>query len=249
MRRAFVVLLILSISSCAQNQHTKKIKGKVETIKVSVYEATEKLGEPAIKELDQIIILFFDDNNNVIEQIVYNQFGDKDVSIKYTYDKKNELISFVINNAHDGSLHTTENILKEKSRHISIRKNIKDGITTVDTIHYEMDKYGHPIKSIVINSDGTIYKELFNYNKKGDLLNFIWYNEDNNIQQQETNIYDKNRLMVKTYVRYRNGLETNDSILYSYKYKLDEKSNWVERIDYKNDEISKITKREIKYRK
>ncbi len=225
------------------------LNGRIETIKELEYEADEKFGTPVKGDLCKVTISIFDKNNNVMEQTVYDQYGDKDKSIKYDYNDKNEFISLVVTDDDNDTIYIQEIISRDGNRKTFVEKKFYKYLSykTIDTVHYELGKNGHTKTSITIESDGTKSKTDYNINNKGELLELIWYyGIGDSIRQRQTYEYDNNGLLIKTNTYNMYGSVRNDSTLYSYK--LDDKSNWIEQTVYENGEINKIIEREIKYR-
>jgi hypothetical protein len=241
-------LIIPCLFSCKENKHSM-LKGRIEAIKELEYEADEKFGTPVKGDLCKVTIFIFDKNNNVMEQTVYDQYGDKDKSIKYDYNDKNEFISLVVTDDDNDTIYIKEIISRDGNRETFVEKNFYKYLSykTIDTVHYELGKNGYAKTSIRIKSDGTKSKTDYNINNKGELLELIWYyGIGDSIRQRQTYEYDNNGLLIKTNTYNMYGSVRNDSTLYSYK--LDDKSNWIEQTVYENGEINKIIEREIKYR-
>jgi hypothetical protein len=77
------------------------------------------------------------------------------------------------------------------------------------------------------------------------LLEFKWLMNGKDIQQWEKYEYTDN-LLVKKKVLCLYGTKSNDSI--TFNYKTDNKLNWIERIEYKNGQVTSLIERNIKYR-
>ncbi|MDO5665587.1 MAG: hypothetical protein Q4G63_10075 [Bacteroidia bacterium] len=254
----FLIIISFLFFSCKQGRNSE-LKGNVESIKESEYRADEKFGEPIREELDHVLVYDYDEHNNKVKEIAYDNDGDESYHAEYTYNKKNEIVfleriytkDFMMNVLAKDTTYYYSNLIKTTeewiSRELLITKDITDDGVVTDTTKIDLDKNGNPFKHTHRNSHGSTSVTLFTYTKKGDLTEKKWLGYGEDVEQWERHEYDKNRLLVKTNILYSRGSASNDSII--YEYKLDDKSNWIERVKKENGKVSQITEREITYRK
>lgn len=247
-----ILLIVLILFSCDRGNKYPELKGNIESIKSTEYNADEKFGEPVRGDLESVTISDFDNKGWIVKETTYDEDGDKSTEREYQY-KNNNLISFKMKGKYS---ETHQDLVREnKHEEVYLVKEVdfgrpwaesRDTVTTVDTVYIELDRNGYQAKQTRKNNDGTQSISHFIHDKKGKLLEHKWLRDGVNIRQWEKLEYDKNGLLVKTNTLYIYGDTRNDSTLYSYK--LDNRSNWVERIDRENGKVSKIIEREIKYR-
>jgi len=91
-------------------------------------------------------------------------------------------------------------------------------------------------------------KNIYTYNKNNEIksLETIYYSSEN-----INKIFDKETTMYfYKYDKYKRIIEKTElssfKIVIQYK-KFDDKGNWIEKIEFKNDQIEQYTKREIEY--
>lgn len=184
----------------------------------------------------------YDEKGNIIEGNWYN--GDGSLSDKFTckYDKKGNIIEYNWYRG-DGSLSNKFTYKYDKKGNMIERNlNFYDTYGELSSSPKDIFKYdekGNMIERNVYDADKKITnRHIWKYNKKG--------------KKTEMNSY-KDGVLIDTrkYDNYENEIYSYDTDYggaITYKYKYDNQGNWIERIEYsENNNPYEITEREIEY--
>jgi len=254
------ICLIANFINCYAQKKTDwqeyQLKGRVKSLTITEYNATEKFGEPVktgIKDKTETIIIQFDTKGMIIPPTKSDNIVNK-------YDTKGNKI--------------------EETTYDSDKSSIESKSV------FKYDAYGNVIEEVNYNSEGELTEKKVNtYDLKGNLLQckksgklfngtrnqgqplITKFKYDANSRPIETNVYigeselasvhskyDGNGNLIENYTSAVNGR----SIKETFRYTLDSKGNWTSKILYSSGsymdmsdrhEASQITERIIEYYK
>lgn len=247
------LLIIGSISfqfSCTNelpnNDLTKNnIKGKVNFIRCTEYEAIEKFGEIEKGEVKGGWTDSYNENGKLIERNNYKYDGSLRDKRLIKYDEKGNKIEVNFYNA-DGSLSSKRfDKTNEKGNKIEVSFYNADGsFNYLNTINYKYDKNGNIIEEKWYNPKGHLIWHV-KYDDKGNEIEFNEYKLPGVLRLKEINKYNRKGFIVEKKM-YHKGSETPFRS-YKYKYKLDKHNNWIVKESYKDGNPYRIEEREISY--
>ncbi len=254
MKKLLLILISVPFLFGCAAEHKKKndlselnLKGHVKSVKVSSYQAVNKLGyitKGSVRfdnSFDDEPSRKFTNNGNLIEVDSYELDGT--ILWKTIYK------------------------LDEKGRKIESNDYKSNGTLDWKTI-YNLDDKGNLIHSIYYNSDGTLSgKTIYKVDNKGYLIESNYYNSDGTLRGKEIykrdkrgNIIEKvspRSIMCRAIYKLDDKGNKLESDIYNsdgtlerkktFKYTFDKENNWVKRIDYKNNIPTFILEREIEY--
>jgi len=187
-----------------------KLKGKVNTLKETVFKAIDKFGEIHIGDTISKRIYSFNDKGNKIEDILNylgKSFGDTSFEFTYIYKcntngNKIEGYFYPIYNSNWYSKYT-----------------------------YKYDENGNLIESNIFNQDGSLsHKNIFKYDREGNEIEKNDYKSDGNLYEKWIYKYDSIRNQTED-----SKYNDNGSLYDKHAYKYDEKNNQIEVSSYKSD--------------
>lgn len=153
--------------------------------------------------------------------LIYDDGGNFNNKMIFTYNDKGNLIGW--------DVYTTKNKINLQ------RKSI-----------YKYDDKGNQIENNMYTSKGIpAGKETYKYDEIGNITEQIYYNNDcKTIEKKLVFKYDKegNVILKEQY-------QPTDKISkkWVYKYKYDKNNNWIERVDFENENAMFILERELEY--
>lgn len=198
-------------------------------------------------------ILKYDNNQNIIEENIYNYLPNGNLDGQYTskfynkYDDKGNIVEQCGCNS-DNNLNKNTSYMYDDKRNL-IEKNwyeTDDGLGRKDTWKY--DGKGNVIENIWYKSNGSIVKKwIYKYDDKKNIIEEIIYNSNSNSDYTLYYKYDDkgNEIEVNTY-SLDEDLRTKHTCQ-SYNYNYDETGNWTKRTEFENAITIEITAREIEY--
>jgi tetratricopeptide (TPR) repeat protein len=260
MRKTFIsICLIIAFVNCYGQKKTdlqkNSLKGRVKSITTTVYNATEKFGEPVkdgIKEKSEIVTIQFDTKGKIIppskgDNVVFKYDTKGNITEETVYGSDNSTIISKSVFRYDANSNVIEEInydsqgeLKEKKVNTyDVNGNLlvfkKSGSLFNGTRNqgqalvtkYKYDTYGRPIRvSVGIGDDGELGSENYKYDAKGDVI--------------ETTAETFNGVNIKK----------------TYKYTYDANGNWITKVSYSSSaymnmkaesKADEITERVIEY--
>jgi hypothetical protein len=87
-------------------------------------------------------------------------------------------------------------------------------------------------------------KTLYKYDNSGNRIEEACFDSTGNLEKKTTYQYNGKRFLTNVNI-FNSKDNFNKKITYDYKY--DTKGNWIEKVDYSNNEAVKITEREFEY--
>lgn len=238
------LFVILLLTACNNNQHSE-FKGDIESISEKTYSCSEKFGEIIKEDLIEGAAYSFE-NKNIIKYIRYDNEGEKKYISEYQFKNEKPFSSRSIYSTYDSD--TRKNIQVEEISTLIDRKakterwlRQKNGIQ--DTVYYDIDKFGYRCIQKEKDIQGNIHIFENTRDNKGNLIEFK-HSTNNEIDYIVKSKYDVNNLEIEK--KSENIIQGWKDYI-KYKYKIDDIGNWTERIEYTDDEPTKITIREIKY--
>lgn len=236
------IFVVFALTACSSNESTSipnlkfdGLRGNVSMTKESTFDAVEKFGEFVPDDLNQVIIVEYDNDGNQIKYGVYDADGDNIYKSESLYDDG----LFVSRTSYEGYLKK-----KTVSRVVERKKNYVKNLTNEgeeDEHYYELFYNGLSRKTV--DEEGNITNES-KYDKSGRLIEWTSYS-DGEINTRILRTYDKAGNLI-TETQYRLSYETFRA-QYTYP-EFDKKGNWVTRYTLEDGEVVEITKREISYR-
>jgi len=256
-----ILLSLLFVSSICFGQKKNDwqkngLKGRVKSITTTVYNATEKFGEPVkngIKEKSEIVTIQFDTKGkiippskggsvvykydtrgNIIEGIAYGSDNSTVISKSvFKYDANSNVIEEVNYNSEGELTNKKINTYDVNGNLLVCKKsgNLFNGTRNQGqalVTKYKYDAYGRPIQVSVGIGDGELGSENYKYDANGDVIETI----------SET----------------FNGLNVKKT----YKYSYDENGNWNTKVSFSSSaymnmkaesKADEITERVIEYHK
>lgn len=183
-------------------------------------------------------------------------YGYECETIVYKYDKNSNLVEIIKNS--DDCYGSNINLIEHKKLYYNKENNLilveylSKKQTIIENIIYKYTNNKITEKcSCKESEDENIFdciKNIYTYNKNYEIksLETIYYSSEN-----INKIFDKETTMYfYKYDKYKRIIEKTElssfKIVIQYK-KFDDKGNWIEKIEFKNDQIEQYTKREIEY--
>ena len=242
------VLAALFFVSCSQNKLSNSLKsmginGNVTNITDTVWEVKEKFGEPIKIRIDKLIKYEINDKGNITSITKYGATGKISEKTVKEYNEE-ELILSDKTYIDDGSLYSSY-----------IYTYTDDGNYKIDYIRGNYKSY---IKFERINDKLTKRTEFREDESKSEMK--LHY--DDNMRIVKIEGIDSNNYLEEYELTYKDNLTTSylyrskyGSIKEDYKYKLDNKGNWIEKIEYHTDDydnkvpsLEKMTTRNLQYK-
>lgn len=252
------------------------LKGKVKSLKTVSYTAITNLGQLRKGEIIEDTwgysntLIKFDEKGNWTDYSSYKPDGSNIRLEVMKYDGEGNSLEMFIYNY--GNIEHRRTFTTDKNGNIieMFRFDTKDSLVTKSFYRYnedgyEIEAYRYTVTDSLISKTISNYDkngnliERFNYGAGGSLTTKTLYKYDNSENRIERTVYglDENLIEKTTYQYNEKRLETetntfnsndNSNTKNTYKYKkYDTKDNWIERIEYKDDVVVKITERLIEY--
>jgi hypothetical protein len=241
----FWILSLITLSTfngIGQSQsYIDNIKGKVQKVTIYGVEFEEKKGE---------INLLNSEQYGVHWEYTYNKNGTLDTT--YVRNSDNSIwvysVSFYSKTGKIDSSQTFEpdhkltQTLYYKHNSQSIAEQVYDNNKLLEEIETTYSESGKPI-SITQKMDDFIIYRVNKYNKEDELINSIYYANDNRDTVTTTNLYNAQSDMIQT-------VETSPNEKYKsigFKYDYDHNNSWVVMYIYEKNQLQRVLKRDILY--
>ena len=188
----------------------------------------------------------YDINGNKIEEVIsdYEEMKLVNGKIKmvYDYNKPKDITKYLYR--YDKNRNMKEMILsKENDEDYGFKSSYK-----FDENNYMIEEATYSLK------DKLKYKFTYKRDKRGNVIEENSYDSNNELQWTSISKYDKygneevrQHKAIKEVDNYKGEPEPVGTTNTKYKYKYDEKGNWIEKIEYVNYIPKKIIEREIEY--
>lgn len=270
------LLLLLSVvlvgcNNTVTDWDNYQLKGNVELVKLSVYDADSKFGEIVKGDLDYfgICTIEFNESGYITSISEYDESGD--LFSKNIYSYKNDKLDNIIKYDFNGDLSNKTIYNWDADKLQSMIRYDEDGEETNKGVYeYEnnnLKSYSWYIKGdletkeIMIKKKGDYVLESVSYDKDGKEIGkyiYEWKNKKivrSKFISDEENSYsilNEEGLPIESqncYVQL-NTIYTSVKGIYYYKYEFDDKDNWIKCVIYKGEtkEPYKLIEREIRYR-
>ncbi|MFV0505226.1 MAG: hypothetical protein ACK5L5_00730 [Bacteroidales bacterium] len=245
MKKLFLLTILAGMLFACKTNNDSFLNGDVESTRESNYEASEKFGEVIKEDLIEVRDFKFNENGNLTTMIFYDEDGEETYKSTTTY-KNGEAISHTTQRS-DYLEFTSKGVrvFKDDIKTIWVIKKEEEGKLTSDTIIHTLAEDCKKKTVIEIKDDGTKSVSYYTYDDKERIVEFKWLMNGVDIQQWEINTYKDNLHTQEDRLDPKTG-DVKDVI--TYKYKLDDKQNWIERIEYENGKATQLTERVINYR-
>lgn len=270
--KKIIILILLTTISCTKGQNKSEnhlsslnLLGEIKSIEETTYQATVKFGEPV-------------KTNNIYKktEVFFNESGYKSMEKQeysttiYEYDNKNN-VSTETQNFPDGS-----QMIKFINKYNDDNKLIEVETFGTDKSLFEKSKYEYENNKVIINkynkegkfesrwvdiiNEDNKVVQSFSYDKNGE-LNLEWkfnFDERGNKTQNilvKSDFPSQNKNEIKEYNEKNEEskisfFNSNGDVIsnFTYKYKYDQKNNWITKIMYNQKGIAiQITERVITY--
>ena len=217
------------------------LKGKVEVLSETVYQATPR------KRMIAKSVFKYDDNGNRIELTNYKPDGKIGSTVKSTYDESGKLIREQ-NILADGTVDMTSEIRTDAKGNRIEQKNTRAGSTSPlfnFTHYFKYDEKGQLVERTALRANGSVFfKYNFSYDNNGNKTEWVQAGSDSTVVGKVIYKYDdKNNLIEE--VTYGKG--SNPTAVYTYTYEFDKNGNWRRQTKLENGKAIEIRERNISY--
>lgn len=189
-------------------------------------------------------INIYNDKGVIIETNYYNTIGNIETKYTYKYDKRGNKIETNEYNS-DGNIET-KYIYKydDKGNKVEENKYNSDGILKTKYI-FKYDNKGYLLEKNTFYSEGleTITKYDYQFDDIRNKIiskNYLY----ENYSYKVVDIFDKSGNEVETIFYDEYEVITSH---YTYEYEFDEQKNWIKKIEFKNQTPTYLLEREIVY--
>ena len=184
-------------------------------------------------ELEDFVISYkYDDKNNVIEEIYYDEFNNLLGSVKNEY--KNGLIIKTISYLDSGESWYAIDYKHNKDGNI-IEENHYYGDSFAGKVLYDYNEFGEEMEFKQYDEDGNIEKRYEMTERTNDKKVYHWFNYDDDLERINIKIFnDDNILIEEEDINY--GDHESLSFITKNIYKYDINGLLAEVITYNNDE-------------
>ncbi|MDR1348669.1 MAG: hypothetical protein LBJ63_09670 [Prevotellaceae bacterium] len=157
---------MMVINGTAKTSTTEGLKGKVKSVKETVYTAIDIFGEPTKGEINYHSLTKYDDNGNKIEYNHYNSDGSFSHKFTWKYDSKGKKIERY--SSEDDILSLKETFTYDDKGNVAVHNLYNsDGIIRTDTYKYRYDNNDNWIERIKYeskaNTASTITERIIEY--------------------------------------------------------------------------------------
>lgn len=269
------IITLFSVFASAQNQKNDLQKvnlyGKVKSIREISYQAVEKNGNIEKENIISDKIISFNEKGYTAE-IILHYFAPEPLILSKTIFKYNLQDVLIEEDEYDSDgnfFEKTKYLYDEKNNVIAIEWFNSEGKFKSKYI-YKYDENGNEIERWYhYHTEKPFLVNRFQYDAHNRLIEFRKYVEGGKLEEITTYQYDKNGRNTKihsflpngkwtdtiTYLYDENGKEIGyvykekwkRKIIYIYTYEFDSHSNWIKKIEYKNNRPRTITERRIEY--
>jgi len=265
MKTIFQIFIFLLLSSVINSTIGQRLNGKVKSYRDTYYSVYDKFGKikKGPKLNDSIYYdesVSFDQNGNIIQLIEYHTDGTVHSIFKGRSGFEN-------NNIESIYVRLNPDIIIEQKPFII--ESLRYSWGEKYEMKYQNNIYGLPVEETIFDLFGReLFKITFKRDEKGNSVEDIFsdgtvnqYKYDTKGNRTEWVFRSSNRYVIITTYKYDlsgNLIEMNVNNSYkstfkyhydnfTYKYLFDDQGNWIERIDYENDEPLRIVERMIEY--
>jgi len=269
----FINLFLLSCSSKEDSLTKGNLKGEVKSVRESFYyNPTERFGEVEKGPLSSVKIYNYEKNGNMKERIKYDKDGYMTSKIIYHYDSNGNMKEEISYNR-DRSLRSKK-VYKynekgemieeihsdEESVYVKFFLKYDDSGNLIELTAYsidepfgdlpnirEMSKYdrdGNRIELKAYNREEVSFRNTYNYDYKGNMIEFTQYEDDGYVNVKKKYNYDHNGNMIEE----NSYVGDNLSHMIKYNYEYDKEGNWTSKSKSVNEGApSQLIEREIEY--
>lgn len=249
-------ITFLGYSQYKTDLQKENLRGNVLSVRETAYEVT-------YNEQGQMVNGEIEDNSGLNSLKIFNPKGY--MTEQFYYDIEN------VEEARIKTTHFTEKgfpkeaILEEKEGHsnkITFEYNEKGALLQKifylkegnHLTKYEYDEKGNVIKThlLIKNAEWEFsFDYLYQYNKKGQVIEEVSYNKDQKMISKTIKKYNKQGDYIKKIELFpdenspKEGKSFKEARTYQYTY--DKNGNWIKKIEYQGKEPIQIYEREIKY--
>ncbi len=240
---AVVVMAAAMMAGCCnggiEEQRFMGMAGKPKSVKITVYEAVEKLGDalPLETVMEERLYDFTVDGQQQT-MVMYNSDGDVVFSIIHYFEDGRCIETSAF---HYGKLVDTRTFESGTKKSYVWKLTASDG--TVTTLHTERGEN----KMTTVEKDAAgnaVSKGETTYDCNGNIIEYSAYDAEGELAYRTLSTFDDDSREI-TKKMWHGGVDSGE---YSYSYEtFDDNGNWTKRIDRLNGEIESVTMREITY--
>lgn len=267
---------LLSSFSFADGRKTDaqamQLHGKVRTVKETSYNAVDS-GNMVVKgvKIDPTMNIndmhyLFNENGNFTEQMDYASDQRLLQRIVYVYNAYGQITEERVENG-DKSLNHKETVVHRDARGNKLEtKLVYSSLSSPFKVTFKYDANNNPTETCIFH-DGEIFlkfqsrydvynreienwditageRYLYKYDDLGNRIEEAQYNQNGELLTKKISVYDSNRH--KTEIR-KYGNDGKLMFTANYTYTVDEKKNWIRKVEYYNGKPLLITERIIEY--
>jgi len=254
-----------------------KLKSEVKSIKAIAYDAIDTLNQlvkgKIIDDIYGFVLIKYNYNGKWIEYRSFNPDGsnrwaelpildEKDNMIErydYTYSNSDSILFRKYINHFDSRdnlvesvrFNTNDSIIEKYIYKYNVNRNVVEtlNLKSSDSLNWSVvssyDKKNNLIEETQFNANKILNEmSTYKYDDKGNMIEKCVYGNDRNLESRTTYSYNEKRDLTEVFFYNMDGRLEKKS---TYEYKYDFKDNWIEKVDYINEKVMKITEREIEY--
>jgi hypothetical protein len=253
----FYIIIFMSLLcfSCFSDEEIKNdlkennLKGKVKSMEEAVYDVVEKDGGIEKSSLNWKHLVIYNKDGNKIMKKTYKLDGSLEDVYKFIYDEKGRLLEEVGGDV--AGKYLTKMIYEYDNKGGMIEDNLwapKYSHPIITRTH-KYDEKGRLIESIdwwSYRKSKVMWKYVYEYNDNGKVSIEKLYKDDRGRIKEWVNTsyeYNENGDKIREVIKSARF----DPSIYTFKYKYDEKGNWIRRIQTDQGEPYQIMERTIEY--
>lgn len=172
----------------------------------------------------------YNENQQVVETIKYNDDGRKISSSSFKFDDKGNNIKSTFYKD-DGSInYVSMNEYDEKKQLVTKQTYNSDGSKSI-SYSYKYDELGNCVEETTFYSSGKVmYKDKSKYDIFNNMTENIRYDKSGSVIEKEKYQYDNKGRFILSYSQIEYTEEAEDSWSIDYEYtEVDEQDNWITR--------------------
>lgn len=237
--KALILVPVLALIACSNNSISIPalkyggLQGNVSKTKESKFDAVEKFGEVVPDDLNEVIIVEYDNDGNQVKYGVYDDEGN----YVYKFEEIYENGLLVSETFYRNGEKTVNTIVERKKNYIKWFSNSgKEDESSVEILYSGLtykavDKDGNTVREVECDKKGRIIEDKMYSNGKIIYRLLLDFDKDGNlITKTEYQSSEEPTIMKYTYPEF------------------DKNGNWVTQYTWEDGEVVEITKREISYR-
>lgn len=175
----------------------------------------------------------FDDRNNPVEVVIYNDALASTMTQKFRYDRKNRVTEMSYLNA-NGSVEAIENTTYDDDSLTQTSKYVDASGNLISSYVNKLDERGNVVESSWENGGVGSSHYAAKFDEDGNRTEVLIYGAGNAIESRVVNAYDSLGNVVK-----QNVLDKDGKFMYAfvYDYEFDSAGNWIRSYEFQLDSL------------